>query len=200
MKGSAPRTALTRRTLLMTALGTPVMAAICIGLPVLVSRFWGTSVPGTGFWISTAIFGGFSVLALGIVLGAALRVRRTGDRGIGAAVALWSPYLMLAGGVAGFFIAGRIADYALDLRARSHAMDCARVVNDDAMAACLLVMMRCDISTRDGAGIVVDRSGKLSVPWPEGLKVPDSPMTRARVLCAWRALRAAATTQIQPPP
>lgn len=200
MEPCAPDTGLTRQALLLTALGTPIMAAICVGLPVLIVRLWGTSVPDRTFWISTVVFGTFSVLALGVVLRASGRVRRTKQKGIGAAVARWSPYSILAGGVAGFFVAGTIADNALEMRARSHASDCAQVVSEGAMADCLPVMTQCDISTRGGAGIVVDRSGTLSVQWPEGLKVPDSPMTRARVLCAWHALRGPTAKPDQPTP
>ena len=183
-------TSLTRQGLLMTALGTPVLSGICVGAVVLIGRLWGTSQLDTVFWFGAAISGGFSLLALGTILRASLRVHRTGERGLNAALARWSPVLILVGGIAGVIIAGRIADNALDMRGSVHTSDCARVVSDDAIAACLPVMERCDLETRDGPGIVVDRNGTLSAPWPEGLDVPDSPTTRARMLCAWKALRA----------
>lgn len=179
------------QALLMTALGTPVLAGIAVAAPVLVARLWGSALLDGPFWLGSAVFGGFSLIALGLILRAARRVQRTGEKGVGATLARWSPVLMLIGGAAGAFVAGRIADDALKLRAEIHAEECRTIVGEGAdLSACLAAMTPCDLETRGGPGITTDRSGALSVDWPDGLELPGRPTTRARVLCAWRALRA----------
>lgn len=184
-------TSLKRQALVMTALGTPVMSAIVIAIPVLLARLWGTSSLDRTFWLGSAVMGVISLTTLLLIVRVSVRAWRTGEPGAGATLARWAPALMLVGGVAGAIIGGRIADNALDLRHRVHARACARVVDAGAVAACLPVMERCDIETRDGPGLALDRSGALAVDWPDGLEVPDSAIGRARLLCAWRALRGA---------
>lgn len=175
--------------LLLTALGIPVMSALVTGAIVQVVRSWGTSLPDRAFWLGIGIFGGVSFIALGVVLRANWRVRRTGETGLNAMLARWSPLLMVIGGVGGVIIGGRIVDSALQSRLEFHTRECAKVVDQNAVPACIPVMERCDMETRDGPGLAVDRAGRLAVDWPAGLDMPSGDRTRARVLCAWRALK-----------
>jgi hypothetical protein len=177
------------RGLILTTLGIPVLSGVIIAVPVLIARCWGTALLDRGFWLGSAVFFGVSLIALILVLRASARVRRTGEAGASAAVARWSPLLMVLGGAAGALVGWQIAESGLKTRWQSHASDCALVADAAQMDACLPVMNQCDIDTRDTPGIEVRRDGQMSVDWPKGLRVPDDAVTRARVLCAWRALR-----------
>lgn len=176
------------RALVLTALGTPVLAGLLVSTLMLGVRFYGTSLAHTRFWMATATFGVFSLIALGVILRANRRVRRTGEQGLGTGLARWAPLLILLGAIAGAIGSWVMSSSILKSRAEYHAEECA-LVAPAAIDTCLPVMSQCYLETLDGPGLTIDRTGKLAVDWPAGLKMPENDArARARLLCAWQAL------------
>lgn len=177
------------RALIIVTLGTPVMAALLVGAVTLPLRLWGTALLDTGYWIGAAVFGGLSLGALGLILRVRRRVIETGEQGVSALIARFSPALMLIGAIAGGVFAHLIAESALATHHEVMVIECRAYLGDDQpLDACLPVMDACDAEVRGTEGLKTDRRGALPVEWPAGLPVPDDPRTRARHLCAWRTL------------
>lgn len=177
------------RAMALVLVGTPVMAAILVCIPVLAVRMWGSSQLDGPFWWGAATFGALSLVALGLILRVRARVLATGEAGPSALLARFSPALMLLGVVGGAVLAHFMAESITADHRRFMADECRAVFGEARpVDACLPVMERCDAEARAGDGIRSDRRGRLSVAWPDGLKVPDDPRTRARHLCVWQAL------------
>ncbi len=177
------------RAAVLVTLGTPAMAALIVGIGVTIFGFWGTSLLDGGFRLGALIFGALSLIALGLILRVRRRVVETGDRSPLALLARFSPVLMLAGAIAGAVLAQRMVEQTLRSHHEFMADECRAFVGEGRdIEACLPLMERCDAAVRGTDGITVDRRGKLSIDWPEGLTLPSGPRTRARFLCVWRAL------------
>jgi len=177
------------RASLLVLAGTPVMAGMLVGIPVLSIRLWGTALLDRGFWIGAVIFGGLSLVALGVILKARTRVMQTGEGGPMSLLARCSPALMVVGVFVGGIVAQRMARSALANHWEVVALDCRTLLGEDVvLETCMPVMDRCDAEARAGDGLRTDRRGRLAADWPAGLDVPDEPRTRAQYLCVWRAL------------
>lgn len=177
------------RALVLVTLGTPVMAALLSGSVVLTWRMWGTSLLDGGYWAGVATFGALSLVALALVLRVRRRVVEHGQGGPSAMLARFAPVLMLIGAIGGVIVAHFMADDALGNHQRFMESECRSFVGEGRpIEACLPVMEICDGEVRGTEGITVDRRGQLTVEWPEALPVPEGPRTRARHLCAWKAL------------
>lgn len=177
------------RAFILLLVGTPVMAGMVVGIPVLTARLWGTALLDGDFWLGSAVFGGLSLIALGLILRARTRVLQTGEGGPMGLLARYSPGLMVIGVFVGGFMAHRMARSALATHWEVAATDCQTLLGDDvALDTCMPVMDRCDAEARAGDGIRTDRTGQLAADWPAGLDVPDDPRTRAQYLCVWRVL------------